>query len=216
MIFSNRKEAGRLLAERLHQYDHQPDTIVLGLPRGGVITAFEVAMALKLPLDIVCARKIGSPYNPELAIGAITDSGEGYFNEALIAALNVDQAYIDTEVAKESKEAMRRAIVYRQNRPKINLEGKTVILIDDGLATGATMKASIQAVKADGADAVIVALPVAPFDIFEEIKDSVNSAIALETPVDFYAVGEFYDEFTQTTDQEVIDLMALSYKTGGR
>jgi putative phosphoribosyl transferase len=217
MYFDDRREAGRQLAKKLIKYKNNPDALVLGLPRGGVVTAFEAANQLQLPLDIICARKVGAPHNPELAIGAVTETGEGYFNQELIDYLAVPPSYLKITTEKETAEAQRRLKAYRQNRPSLLLDGKIVILIDDGMATGATMKAAIHSVKSSGAMQVIVAVPVSSYDTFEEIKDIVDEAIAVQLPVPFYAVGEFYRDFSQTTDQEVIQLLSRSpHNTSGK
>lgn len=207
MIFKNREEAGRQLIPLLIKYQKQPDTVVIGLPRGGVVNAFEVAKGLSLPLDVVFPRKIGAPHNHELALGAVTETGEGFFNENLIRYLDVDAGYLDQEKQNESKVARKRLMLYRKVCPKINLEEKTVILVDDGLATGATMKAAIHAVKAEGAAAIVVAVPVAPPDTFEEIKEMVDEVVAIDTPLSFQAVGQFYDEFFPVEDETVMDLL---------
>jgi putative phosphoribosyl transferase len=211
MIFRDRQDGGQQLAQALLKYRNFPDTVVLGLPRGGVVTAFEVAKALHLPLDITCPRKIGAPFNPEYAIGAITETGEGVFHDDLLARLGVSEQYIQQEVEKEKKQAQRRLSIFRKNRPKINLAGKTVIIVDDGLATGATMQAAIKSVKAEGAEKVVVAVPVAPSDTYEKIVNDVDEIIVLSTPSFFQAVGQFYQDFSQTEDEEVIKLLSLSH-----
>jgi len=219
MIFKDRKEAGVLLAEKLLKYKNMPNTLVIGLPRGGVVTAYEVSKALNLPLDIICARKVGAPQNPELAIGAVTETGEGYFNEDLILRLRVSQDYLQKTVERESQEALRRVKAYRGNLATLDLEDKTVILVDDGMATGATMKAAVKSVKTLGAAKTVAALPVTAQDSLEEIREEVYEAIALQSPTFFMAVGEFYEDFSQTSDQQVIELLTqahLNYKTGGK
>lgn len=215
MYFQDRKDAGRQLAKKLVSYKGQSDTLILGLPRGGVVTAAEVAKELQLPLDIVCARKVGAPHNPELAVGAVTETGEGFFNQDVMDYLGVSLLYLQKTIEQEKKEAQRRLNLYRQNRPPLNLGGKTVILIDDGMATGATMKAAIKSVKASGAEKIVVAVPVSATETFEEVKEQVDEAIAMDTPMPFYAVGEFYRDFSQTTDQEVIELLS-HYNTSGK
>lgn len=207
MMFRNRAEAGQKLAQPLSKYKSHPDTIVIGLPRGGVVTAYEVAKALSLPLDVTCPRKIGAPFQPELAIGAITETGEGIFDESLIQRFNISQDYIHRTVAQEKSIAKRRLEMYRKNRSKIPLEGKIAILVDDGLATGATMKAAIKSIRAEGADKIVVAVPVSPGDTLEEIKELADEVIALDTPFFFQAVGQFYEDFSQTEDDEVIALL---------
>ena len=209
MYFKDRQDAGHQLAAKLMKYKNQLDCLILGLPRGGVVTAAEVASQLHLPLDIICARKVGAPHNPELAIGAVTETGEGYFNQDLIDYLRVTAGFLKTAIEVEKQEAQRRLKIYRQNRPSLVLENKTLILIDDGMATGATMKAAIRSVKASGAAKIIVAVPISAHETFEEVKQEVDDCISLDIPVPFYAVGEFYQNFSQTTDEEVIELLSL-------
>lgn len=210
MSFYDRIDAGVKLASALKKYQKQPKTVVIGLPRGGVVLAYEVAKALELPMDVIFPRKVGAPGNPELAIGAVTETGEGVFNEDLIQLLGVPQSYVQKEVEKEKNVAQHRLEAYRKVRPKIPLKGQTVILVDDGLATGATMKASIQSVRAEGANNVVVAVPVSPIETKEEIKEMTQSIIVLETPSYFQAIGQFYDEFGPTEDGEVIELLKKS------
>ena len=207
MIFEDRQEAGRKLISKLQQYKDKSDVIVLGLPRGGIITASEIAQGLNLPLDLVVTRKIGAPDNPEFAIGAITEDGEGVFDEVTISAYRISQEYIDEEIKKEKKEAKRRLRVYRGDRPPLNLKNKTVILVDDGVATGATLRAAIMSVKSKNAKKIIVAVPVIPQDSLEKIKNEVDDIIYLDVPLFFSAVGSFYKVFVQTEDEEVIALM---------
>lgn len=217
MIFSNRRDAGEKLVPELNKYRNDPNAVVIGLPRGGVVTAFEVAKGLHLPLDVVCPRKIGAPFNPELAIGAITETGEGVFHHDLISGLGVSQKYIEQEVEKEKKVAQRRLALFRKNRPKVSLQGKTVIIVDDGLATGATMQAAIKSVKKEMAERIVVAVPVAPQDIFEKIQEEVDEIVVLDTPAYFAAVGQFYVDFTGTEDEEVVELLThLTQKSGIR
>lgn len=208
MIFKDRHDAGQKLVPLLQKYKNDPNAIVIGLPRGGVVNAAEVAKGLNLPLEVTCPRKIGAPYQPELAIGAITETGDGTFNEELILRLNVPETYIQRQIEIEKNTAQRRVQLYHKNRPKIPVEGKTVILVDDGLATGATMKAAIQSIRSLGASRIVVAVPVSPPDTFEEIKEMVDEAVVLDTPYYFQAVGEFYEDFSQTEDDEVISLLA--------
>lgn len=195
------------MAAALKQYKNRDDVVILALPRGGVIVAFEVAKVLKALLDIVVPRKIGAPGNPEFAIGAITESGEGIFDEAALEYLQVDEAYIRKTVAEEQKEAKRRLKVYRCGRKGIALRDKTVILIDDGIATGSTMRAAIKSVRARGARSVIVAVPVMPADRVSLFEKEVDELVYLDAPYDFSAVGQFYEYFEQTTDEEVIEIM---------
>lgn len=214
MIFKDRVQAGQKLAEKLEEFKNKKEALILALPRGGVITAFEVAKKLNLPLDLVVPRKIGAPSNEEYAIGAITEAGEGIFNQEAIKSLAITKKYLDKKVAEEKKEALRRLKTYRQNRLPLNLRNKTVIIVDDGLATGLTMRAAIKSAKEKKAAKIIAAIPVAAQDSLEVIKKEADQIICLETPIFFGAVGSFYKNFDQTTDDEVIDLMAKSKKFG--
>lgn len=214
MIFENRLQAGELLVPRLKKYENNPDAIVLGLPRGGVVTAFAVARGLHLPLDVICLRKLGAPFNPELAIGAVGPTGETFLNESLINYLGISEDYIEDVKQRECGVAKMRLNLYRKGKGALDLENKTVILIDDGLATGATMHAAIATVKAEGAGRIVVAVPVAPPDTIEEMRNEVDEVICLHAPLFFQAVGQFYQDFAQTEDSEVIDLLqkAMSEK----
>lgn len=196
MIFKNRYDAGEQLAKRLTEYQNNPEVIVIGLPRGGIPVAYMISNFLKVPLDITCPRKIGAPMNPEYAIGAITETGEGIFNESF---------EIQEEALEREKQiAQNRLKKYRQGMGPREISGKIVILVDDGLATGFTMKAAILSMQREGANQVIVAVPVAPPDTLEEIKQMADETICLMTPYNFQAVGQFYAEFSQTEDEEVI------------
>jgi len=207
IMFKDRKEAGQKLANKLERYRDKKDTIVLGLPRGGVITAYEVAKSLNLPLDLIVPRKIGAPDNPEFAIGAIAEDGEGIFDQSTIADYGISKEYVNTEVEKEKKEAQRRLKLYRGDRPMLNLKGKTAILIDDGVATGATMRAAIKSAETKGVKDIIVATPVIARDTLKKIETEVDEVIYLDAPTFFGAVGAFYQSFAQTEDKEVIELM---------
>jgi putative phosphoribosyl transferase len=207
MMFENRQEAGRELAMLLNHYKNQPDTLILALPRGGVVVANEVAKLLHLPMDVIIARKVGAPFNPELALGAVTEIGEGYFNEDLMEQIGISKGYLHNTIEKEVQEAKRRLKAYRRGRPPLVLKGKTVILVDDGIATGATMKASIRSAKALGAKKIVVAVPVSSAETHLEIAQEVNEVVTLSSPEYFYAVGQFYNDFSQTTDEEVIAIL---------
>lgn len=206
-MFFDRSDAGKQLARLVSKYKNQKDVIVIGLPRGGVVTAYEVAVFLNAPLDVVCPRKIGSPDNPEFALGAITETGEGFFNDALIKQLHVSSTYLEEEIAKEKKCAEMRLALYRKGRHPLNLQAKTVLIVDDGLATGATMKAAILSVKLQTPAKIVVAVPVAPPDTVSEIQEMVDEFLCLETPRLFQAVGQFYRNFDQTENEEVIALL---------
>lgn len=211
-MFLNRRDAGLQLAKMLDTYRSQPNCLVIGLPRGGVVTAAAVAEKLELPLDVTCPRKIGTPFNPEYAIGAITETGEGFFNRQAIRHLQVDDTYLKTEMANQQKEAQRRLKVYRQNRPLMHLEGRTVLLVDDGIATGATMKAAIRSIKECGVARIIVAVPVIPPDTVREIEQQVDELTYLMDPPYFSAVGQFYEDFDSTTDEEVIQCLQENFE----
>lgn len=208
MLFHNRTHAGQLLAAELKKkYGGERNAIILGLPRGGVVTAAEVARELKLPLDIVVPRKIGFPGNPEFAIGAISEEGERVLDENTVLGYGIEENYIDRTVREEMKEAARRLKTYRGKRPPLILTGKTAILVDDGVATGATMRAAILSAHKKGAKKVVVATPVIARDTLKKLQAETDDVVYLDAPVYFGAVGAFYQEFAQTTDEEVIALM---------
>lgn len=212
MIFKNRVKAGEKLAAALGKFKNAPATIIIALPRGGVVVGYEAAKTLNLPLDIIVPRKIGAPGNPEFAIGAITETGEGIFDEMTVGAYGITESYLQNEIKKEKAEAVRRLKLYRGTRPPLNLKNKTVILVDDGLATGLTMRAAIKTAKKSGAEKIIVAVPVTSPEAVEIIKKEVDEVIYLEAPAFFGAVGSFYEKFEQTADDEVIDLLKQSEK----
>lgn len=207
VIFFDRKEAGQKMIAHLEKYRNDPNAVVIGLPRGGVVPAFEISKGLSIPLDVVFPRKVGAPFSHELALGAVTETGEGFFNEDLIEELGVPQSYLKREIAKEKGTAQKRLETYRQFCPKIPLEGKTALIVDDGIATGATMKAAIHSVKAEGADYIVVAVPVAPPSTIEELQGMVDEVVVLDTPPFFQAVGQFYEDFSPTEDEDVIALL---------
>jgi len=206
-MFLDRHDAGRQLAERLASFKDQEEVVVIALPRGGIPVAYEVAKALNLPLNITYPRKIGAPINPELAIGAITETGEGVFHRDLIDELGVSEEYIKEQVAFEQEVSRKRLSVFRKYLPECSLEGKTVILIDDGIATGATMEAAIISIRKAGAARIIIAVPVAPPDTITRMKSLVDEIECLATPVPFFAIGAFYDNFNQTEEEEIIELL---------
>lgn len=210
MLFVDREDAGKKLASLLQEYADQ-NVIVLGLPRGGVITAYQVARALKAPLDVTCPRKIGAPWNPELAIGAVSEAGEATFNEDLLTMFNIPEQTLEAAIEREKAEALRRLVVYRSGKPPLALENKIVILVDDGLATGSTMKAAIRGVQARKVKQIIVAVPVSPPETLEEIQQLVHRAICLYAPPFFQSVGQFYQNFGQTSDEEVISLLNAEF-----
>ena len=206
--FRNRTDAGQLLATRLGAYAHRPDVLVLALPRGGVPVAFEVARALDAPLDVFLVRKLGVPGHRELAMGAIATGGVRVLNDEVVRALRVPGEMIDVVVAEEQAELERRERAYRDGRPAPDVRGRTAILVDDGLATGSTMRAAVAALHAQEAARIVVAVPVAPPETCEELKTEVDDVVCDITPEAFYAVGLWYEDFSQTTDEEVHDLLA--------
>lgn len=203
-MFRNREEAGKRLAEALRAYKNAPNAIVLALPRGGVVVGYEVARALGLPLDIVVPRKIGAPGNPEYAIGAITETGNAIMNEREVR--QVDQEWLARTMEEEKQEAQRRLTTYRKGPPP-NVAAKTVIVVDDGIATGYTMRAAVASVKARKPAKVIVAVPHGAADSIEQIRREVNEVVVLNIPPMYWAVGAQYEEFPQTSDEEVIELL---------
>ncbi|HEY4830972.1 MAG TPA: phosphoribosyltransferase [Waddliaceae bacterium] len=208
-MFRDRIDAGEQLALALQKYHNKKNTLVIGLPRGGIPVAYEVAQNLKLPLDVVCPRKIGAPFNKEFAIGAITETGEGIFDNEVISRLQIPKKYIEEEVEIEKETAQHRLGSYRKGRSPRNIKEKTVILIDDGLATGATMKAAIRTMRAERAESIVVAIPVSSLEALEEIRKQVDDIICLFAPRNFQAVGQFYQDFTPTEDEEVIELLKI-------
>jgi len=204
--FKHRKEAGKRLAEKLLEYRGKP-TIVFAIPRGGVVTAYEIAKVLEVPLDIIIPRKIGAPGNKELAIGAVTEDGTTILNTHLVNMLGISDAYIELEKAKQIQEIQRRVKTYRgENLPK-DFAGKIVILVDDGIATGATVRAAIHSLIKGNPSLIIVAIPVGPPDTIQELKREVDKLICLTADESFFAIGQFYEDFSQVPDKDVIDLL---------
>ena len=204
--FSDRVDAGKSLAKALSNFVAK-NGLVLAIPRGGVVVGFEIAQALRLPLDVIIPHKLGAPYNPELAIGAITEDGSTVLDENLIAYLDVTREYIFEESERQKIEIKRRLGLYRQNLPSLDLKGKDVIVVDDGIATGSTMKAALLSVKNKGATTITVAIPVGPPSTIKELEKRANRVVCLYMPEYFQAIGQFYDDFSQTTDDEVIGLL---------
>ncbi len=220
MVFKNRRDAGLQLAKTLEKYKDAKNVILLALPRGGVVVADEIAKSLNLPLDIVVPRKIGAPQNPEYAIAAIiltptisppispkAKQGEieGVFNEKEIE--DIDKEWLEKEIEKETEEARRRLKAYRGEKPPLDLKNKTVLLVDDGIATGLTLLAAIKSVKTKNPKKIIVAVPVGAKDSISTIKKEVDEVVCLYSPTFFGAVGSFYEEFGQTSDEEVINII---------
>lgn len=209
--FADRREAGRELAHQLTNYRGRSDVVVLALPRGGVPVGFEIATALGAPLDVFVVRKLGMPGHPELAIGAIASGGVRVLNEDLVHWYQLPDRVIEAIADEEQTELERREREYRGERPLIHLGGRTVILVDDGLATGASMRAAVQAVRAHQPARVVVAVPVGASDTCEAFADITDETICARTPEPFSAVGLWYRDFSQTTDDEVRDLLQQAY-----
>lgn len=205
-MFRDRREAGRLLAERLAKYAGR-NTLVLAIPRGGVIVAEEVAKKLGANLDLVIPRKIGSPSDPEFAIGAVAPDKSFVVDEKIVRELGVDKEYIERAVKMESAEISRRMMKYRGDTNFPNVEGRDVIVADDGIATGYTMKVVIEFLRKMKPGSLVVAVPVAPAETLEDIREQADDVICLDTPAGFYAIGAHYEEFSQVSDDEVIKIM---------
>ena len=206
--FRNRTDAGRQLAEKLAAYADRPDVLVLALPRGGVPVGFEVARALGAPLDVFLVRKLGVPGYEELAMGAVATGGVRVLNDEIVRGLGISEHEIDAVVARELRELSRRDRLYRGDRPPSDVAGRTVILVDDGLATGATMQAAVQALRQQQPGRIVAAVPTASPDTCQVLKAEADDVICAITPEPFFAVGHWYDDFTQTTDDEVRELLA--------
>jgi predicted phosphoribosyltransferase len=206
--FRDRTEAGRRLAERLTAYADRPDVLVLALPRGGVPVAYEVARALRAPLDVFLVRKLGVPGYEELAMGAVATGGVRVLNDQIVADLRIPDHVIEAVAEAEQQELARRERVYRGDRPPPDVRHRTVILVDDGLATGATMQVAIKALRALPPARIVVAVPTGSPETCEQLKAQADDVICAITPEPFHAVGLWYEDFTQTTDEEVRDLLA--------
>jgi predicted phosphoribosyltransferase len=206
--FSDRTDAGRYLATKLDAYQGRADLLVLALPRGGVPVGFEVARALHAPLDVFIVRKLGVPGHEELAIGAIASGGAKVLDHYLIRELGITDDELSRVIEREGRELERREGEYRGNRPPVSVKGHTVILVDDGLATGYTMRAAVAALKLEGAAQTVVAVPVAPPETCDSFRAEVDEIVCATTPEPFLAVGLWYRDFSQTTDDEVSELLA--------
>ncbi|MGD6850703.1 MAG: phosphoribosyltransferase [Candidatus Bathyarchaeia archaeon] len=204
--YSDRADAGRRLAAELKDFERK-NAIVLAIPRGGVVLGYEIAQALNLPLDIIIPHKLGAPDNPELAIGAIAEDGTAILDQTLIAYMGVSREYISEESERQKKEIQRRLNRYRQGAEAPNLKGQDVIVVDDGIATGSTMKAALASLKNRGTATITVAIPVGPPSTIEELKRLADRVVCPYMPEYFQAIGQFYSDFSQTTDEEVIELL---------
>ena len=206
-IFEDRRAAGKALAAQVDKSSLK-DPVVLGLPRGGLPVAFEVAAVLEAPLDVLVVRKLGAPFQPELAIGAIASGGVRVLNEELIATVTgMDETVLEDIVNRETAELERRERLYRGDRLFPSLEDRDVVLVDDGMATGATMRAAVEAVRSLGPASVIVAVPTGSMSAVRQVKQLADEVICIEAPADFYAVGQFYADFSQTSDAEVREIL---------
>jgi putative phosphoribosyl transferase len=204
-ILKNRVEAGKKLA--LVVKSVRKDAIILAVPRGGVVVGFEVAQALCVPLDIIVTKKIGAPENSELAIGAVAEDGTFTLDEDILKQIYVPKEYINEEVERQKQEIQRRLIRYRGDVPYPSLKNREVVIVDDGVATGSTLKAALRLLRTKGAKTVVVAVPVGPPDTIKELRKLADRVVVLFTPEPFYAIGQFYMDFSQTSDEEVIELL---------
>lgn len=207
-MFINREDAGRQLAQLLTAYAGKPETAVVGLPRGGVITAAVVASVLDLPLDVICPRKIVSPMQPEYALGAVAEHGEALFDTSVLHHLGIDPSDLEEETQNARIESRRRAALYRAKFPHLPLKGTTVIVVDDGIATGLTMAAALSSLRKEGASSLIIAVPVLPADRVATLKKMANGLYYVLAPQFFQAVGEFYRDFRGIEDEEVLRILA--------
>ena len=207
MQFRNRIEAGQQLAKRLTKYANRSDVLVLALPRGGVPVGYEVAQALKAPLDVFVVRKLGVPGHEELALGAIASGGVRVLNGSVVDSLGILDETIDAVTTRELRELERRERAFRDDRPAPDVQGRTVILVDDGIATGSTMRAAVGALRQLEAARIVVATPTAALSTVGEMRPDVDELVAVMTPADFAGVGQWYEDFSQTTDEEVRELL---------
>jgi predicted phosphoribosyltransferase len=210
--FRNRSEAGRRLAEQLSRYANRPDVIVLALPRGGVPVGFEVACALGAPLDVFIVRKLGVPGHEEYAMGAIASGGVRVLNQELLQAVRIPERLVEQVTQRETQELARRELEYRGNRAPPDVRGKTVVLVDDGLATGATMQAAVQALRQQQPARLVVAVPTGSPQTCEQLRSEADEVICAIEPEPFHAVGLWYEDFSQTSDEEVRELLARAEK----
>jgi predicted phosphoribosyltransferase len=206
--FLDRREAGQRLAQELGAYRDRTDVLVLALPRGGVPVAAQVASILKVPMDVFVVRKLGLPGQPELAMGAIASGGVRVLNSEVVGALGISEEVIDAVTAEEQKELERRERAYRDDRPPPEVEGKTVIIVDDGIATGSTMIAAVSALRQLNAARVVVAVPTVALSSYYQIRRVADDVAAVIMPEQFYGVGQWYEDFSQTTDAEVRQLLS--------
>ncbi len=210
MLFQNREEAGRQLAMRLHQYREAPGGVILALPRGGVAVGYQVSLALHLPLDVFITRKIGSPENPEYALGAVTETGNIYLNPDAVAEFRLSHREVEAAVDDQRREIHRRQQLYRQGRHPLPLKDAVAIVVDDGIATGATFIASAEAIRRQRPKRLVAAIPVGPADTIFKLRSLVDEVVVLATPEPFWAVGNHYVDFTQVEDHDVLQYLNLA------
>ena len=209
-MFRNREEAGRMLADELRQYRNDPTGLILALPRGGVAVGYQLSLALHLPLDVFMTRKIGAPDNPEYAIGAVAETGSLYLNQEAISSFGLSRHELERLIHVQEKEIARRKELYRQGRPLPQLTGRTVLLVDDGIATGSTFLASALAIRSLQPRRLVGVIPVGPPSTIREVRPHVDELVVLMTPEPFEAVGNFFVDFTQVEDRDVIQYLNLA------
>ena len=209
-MFRNREEAGRMLADKLSQYRNDPTALILALPRGGVAVGYQLSLALHVPLDVFITRKIGAPDNPEYAIGAVAETGSHYLNQEAVSSFGLSRYGLDRLIHVQEKEIARRKGLYRQGRPLPQLTGRTVLLVDDGIATGSTFMASALAIRGLQPRRLVGVIPVGPPSTIREVRAHVDELVVLMTPDPFEAVGNFFVDFTQVEDRDVVEYLNLA------
>ena len=209
-MFRNREEAGRMLADKLSQYRNDPTALILALPRGGVAVGYQLSIALHVPLDVFITRKIGAPDNPEYAIGAVAETGSRYLNQEAVSSFGLSRHELDRLIHVQENEIARRKDLYRQGRPLPQLTGRTVLLVDDGIATGSTFLASALAIRSLQPRRLVGVIPVGPSSTIREVRLHVDELVILMTPDPFEAVGNFFTDFTQVEDRDVIQYLNLA------
>ncbi len=212
IVFRDRTEAGRLLARELKAYENSTNVKVLGIPRGGVPVAYEIALQIHAPLDVFIVRKLGVPGQEELGFGAIASGGIRFLDDEIVKAVGISELEIELIAATEGQELARRERAYRGGRPRLKVEGQIVILVDDGIATGSSMRVAINALRQLKPAQIVVAIPVAPDSTCRRLRPEIEDLICLHMPESFYAIGEFYEDFSQVSDQEVTDALRRSVR----
>lgn len=214
-MFRDRRDAGTRLASKLLKYRDNKDVLVLALPRGGVMTGYETARALGVPMDVLIVRKLGVPWQPELAAGALSETGALVLNKLVVSGYKISKKFLEKEVSRQKEEISRRIELYRNGKDIAGLEDKIIILVDDGVATGATMKAAVETLREAKITKLVVAIPVSPADTAEELRGISDEFVCMETHGDFLAVGNYYQDFTEVSDEEVVGLLERSKKERG-